>query len=310
MWRTALCVGLLAACSGGEEPRSGAAQERSATPTSVSTLEEDIARGPEAVVEVEADGEAEIPVEHEPPIDLHFLWPTPAEADVRLVSEHAFGAGAPVSASYRYRFVVTHEAGAYRITRTGISLESHEGTERLRLGNVLAQDVTQHAGDVRIAEDGSRITAVSGFDPIEAAARGVLAQAGIEGTFADAILQLDRNGWQALAVVDIDSMVHDWRDRSLALGAVEPADALPGVEATRVLRAASVPCGDGGAPTCVELVRMEQGVTPHGHLEHVYVLLADPQTLRPYRFEHEARTVDTQRDVDYSERWITTFVWR
>jgi hypothetical protein len=55
---------------------------------------------------------------------------------------------------------------------------------------------------------------------------------------------------------------------------------------------------------------MEQGVTAHGHLEHVYVLLADPTTLRPYRFEHEARTVDSSRAIDYAERWVTTFAWQ
>jgi hypothetical protein len=315
MWRTVALAGLLVACSGGEEPhRPAAALPRAAASTTTQPVSEGEGEGEgegESESESEVEGESESESESDvAPISLHFAWPAPAEADVRVVSEHAFGPDAHVSASYRYTLAVTREVESYLVSRTGIALEAHEGEERLRLGNVLAQDVTQHTGDVRITLDGDHVTAVSGFDPIDAAARAVLAQASIDGTFADAILQLDREGWQALATIDLDSMVHEWRDRSLALGDVEPATALPGVEATRVLRARHVACGEGGAETCVELVRMEQGTTGHGHLEHVYVLLADPETLRPYRFEHEARTVDRTRAVDYSERWVTTFDWR
>jgi hypothetical protein len=313
MWRTVLCLGLLVGCSGGEEPRerpphaAGYAQRQSEGESEGEGEGEG-----EGESEGESESESEDDVEASDParVPLHFGWAAPAEADVRVLSEHAFGSDAHVSATYRYRLTVALEPAGYRLSRTGLALDAHEGEERLRLGNVLAQDVTQHGGDLRISTDGDHVTAVSGFEPIEAAARDVLAQAGIDGTFADAILQLDRNGWQALATVDVESIVHEWHDRSLALGALEHAEALPGVEATRVLRAVHVACGEGGAPTCVELVRMEQGVTANGHLEHVYTLVADPATLRPYRFEHEARTVDAQRDVDYAERWVTTFAWR
>jgi hypothetical protein len=229
---------------------------------------------------------------------------------VHVTSEHDFGNGSHVSASYHYVLTVARDGERYRIGRSGLTLEEHDGGERLRVGNVLVQDATQHAGDVVFRADGTHIAPAAGFDPIEAAARSVLAEAGIEGPLADAVLALDRSGWEPLNVVDFDSLVHEWNGRTLALGALQDADALPGVHATRVLARRDATCGESGPPECVELVRTEQGEHGNDRMEHVYTLLAAPSTLLPYRFVHESRTDSESADVHYAETWTTTFAWR
>ena len=133
-------------------------------------------------------------------VPLHFAWPT-AEADVSVVSEHDFGGGMLVSARYHYRLAVARDERGYRITRSGIALDDHRGTERLRVGNVIAQDVTQHLGDLHVDADGTHIAAVEGFDPIEAAARSLLADVDVTGPLADAVVALDRSGWAIMKIM-------------------------------------------------------------------------------------------------------------
>jgi hypothetical protein len=230
---------------------------------------------------------------------------------VRVTSEHDFGGGAILSASYRYHLSVARDDGGYRITRSGIVLEQHEGGEPLRVGNVLAQDVTQHVGDLHVDADGTHIAPIGGFDPIESAARAVLAQADVTGAIADAVITLDRSGWQPLNVVDFDTMIHEWNGGAYVLGVIQPASAVPGVSATRILSRGAAACdgGDGAGP-CVELIRTEQGEHESDRVEQVYTLLAEPDTLRPHRFQHESRTDAGSADIHYAERWTTTFTWR
>lgn len=239
-------------------------------------------------------------------------WPTPATAEVTLTSEHDFGNGSEVTARYRYQLAVTRDDEGYRVTRTGLVLEESDGDEPLRLGNVVAQDVTQHVGELRFDESARHIRATSGFEPIDAAARAAMRTAGIEGPIADAVIALDQSGWEPLNVVDYDSMLHEWAGRTLSLGVVDPADAAPGVSATRLLTRVPSPCDERRleGPSCVELVRTEQGERGHDRIEHVYTLFAEPTTLVPHRFTHESRTDAESAGVHYAETWTTTFDWR
>ena len=230
---------------------------------------------------------------------------------MNVVSEHDFGAGMLVSARYHYRLAVAREGDGFRITRSGIALDDHRGSERLRLGNVIAQDVTQHLGDLHLDADGTHIAAIGGFDPIEAAARSLLGEADVAGPLADAVLALDRSGWEVLNVVDYDTMIHEWNGLSLERGVMQRASALPGVSATRILARAATACDDSWSPgPCVELIRTEQGEHGSDRVEHVYTLLVEPSTLRPHRFQHEARTDSPAAELHYAETWTTTFAWR
>lgn len=248
-----------------------------------------------------------------PPITLTFAWPWPAQATVHVVSHHDFGDGVFVSASYHYELSVRADDHGIRISRTDITLEEHAGAERLRLGNVLAQDVMQHVGELHIDADGTHIAPTEGFDPIEAAARSVLSDAGMTGPLADAVLSLGRAGWQPLNVVDYDTMIHEWNGRAFVLGVIQPADAMGAdVSATRILSRANAPCDESpnALSTCVELVRTEQGERGSDRIEHVYTLLAEPTTLRPHSFQHESRTDSEAAHLHYAETWTTTFAWR
>jgi hypothetical protein len=231
---------------------------------------------------------------------------------VHVVSEHDFGGGVTVSAAYRYRLGVRQDTSGYHVTRTGLTLESHEGSERLRLGNVLAQDVTQHTGELRMDADGTHILAVGGFDPIEAAMRSVLADGGMDGPLGDAVITLGRMGWETLNVVDYDTLIHEWNGHSFVLGVIQPADATRDVEATRIVSRAAAPCDETrtAITICVELVRTEQGQDGGDRIEHVYTLLAEPDTLRPHRFQHESRTDSERQAIHYAETWTTTFTWQ
>ncbi len=144
------------------------------------------------------------------------------------------------------------------------------------------------------------------------AASAAVHGAGIDGAIVDAVLALDRAGWETLNVVDYDSMLHEWAGRTLALGIVDPAGAGPGVSATRLLTRVPSPCDEAhpGGPACVELVRTEQGERGGDRIEHVYTLFAEPSTLVPHRFTHEARTDAASAGVHYAETWTTTFAWR
>lgn len=295
------CVAVLAlGCSGGgQEPGRGHEGERererehATLPTTTTTTHED-------------EHEHEAPPSTGTTVTLHFAWPAPAEADVHVDSEHDFGEDVHVSAGYRYHLSVTRDEHGYHLARTGLTLERHDGSERLRLGNVIVQDVTQHAGEVRIDADGSHIEPVGAFDPIEVASRSALADAGIEGPFADAVLSLGRSGWEPLNVVDYDDMIHEWNGRSLVLAVIQPADAIGDVEATRIMSSASLPC-DGA--TCVQVVRTEQAERGSDRIEHVYTLDTEAGTLRPHRFEHEVRTDSETAHVHYAETWTTTYTW-
>ena len=297
------CVTVLAlGCSGGGQGHEQAhEQERGhATPATTTTTHQD-------EHEDEHEDLLALPPSTGTSVTLHFAWPAPAEADVHVDSEHDFGEGVHVSVGYRYHLAVTRDERGYHLARTGLTLERHEGSERLRLGNVIVQDVTQHAGEVRIDGDGSHVVPVGAFDPIEAASRSALADAGIEGPLADAVLSLGRSGWEPLNVLDYDDMIHEWNGRSLVLAVIQPADAIGDVEATRIMSSASLPC-DGA--TCVQVVRTEQAERGSDRIEHVYTLDTEAETLRPHRFEHEVRTDSETAHVHYAETWTTTYAWR
>jgi hypothetical protein len=244
-------------------------------------------------------------------VTLHFAWPAPAEAEVDLVSEHDFGEGTSVSATYRYHLTVRRDDGGYLVSRTGITLVEHAGAEPLRLGNVLAQDVVQHVGDFHVDDDATNIAPRSGFEPIESAAQAILSEGGIDGAYAEAVLVLTRTGWEPLNVVDYDTMLHEWNGRTFTSGVIQPADATEGASATRIMSSASWPCSEApGAPTCVEVVRTEQGERGADRIAHVYTLLTEASTLRPHRFQHEARTDSAAAHLHYAETWTTTFHWQ
>ena len=300
-WALALVLG----CSDHAEPRPQA--ERPA-----STREHELESESEVdEVESEPTPTPTPPPATGPAITVHFAWPAPATAEVHVDSEHDFGGDVHVAASYHYHLSVQRDETGYRIERSGMTLESHAGSERLRLGNVLVEDVTQHSGDLHLFADGTHITPLGGFDPIEASARSVLSEGGIDGPLADAILALGASGWEPINVVDYDDMVHEWNGRSFVLGVIQPADAIGGAEATRIMSRASAPC-DEPAPTpmCVELVRTEQAEQGSDHIEHVYTLLAEPDTLRPHSFQHESRTDSETAHVHYAETLTTTFRWQ
>lgn len=312
LWWAALVV----ACSGSAEPSPSRGPHATEAPAPAPTTTEATTTAPPAT-EATAEAPAPAPEATEPDagvftLTLALAWPAPASAEVTVTSEHDFGGGSEVSARYRYQLAVTRDDEGYRVARTGLVLESSEGDEPLRLGNVVAQDVTQHVGELRFDESGRHIRATSGFEPIDEAARAAMRTAGIDGAIADAVIALDRSGWEPLSVVDYDSMLHEWAGRTLALGIVDPADAAPGVSATRLLTRVPSPCDERRpeGPSCVELVRTEQGEQGPDRIEHVYTLFAEPGTLVPHRFTHESRTDAESAGMHYAETWTTTFDWR
>lgn len=303
---------LMMGCSGGSTPEHAPDRAPATPDRTPATPDPDPATpDPEpATPEPATPGTAPAPTTS--PIALHFAWPAPARAEVQVVSEHDFGDGVLVSATYRYQLAVRRDDAGYVVSRSGLELVQHTGDEPLRLGNVIAQDVTQHVGDLRCDADGTHIAAVGGYEPIEAAAHAALADAGLSPALADAVLALGQGGWEVLNVVDYDTLIHEWNGRSFTLGVIQPADAIADVSATRIVSRASAPCDETSSAltTCVELVRTEDGQRAGDRIEHVYTLLAEPDTLRPHRFQHESRTDSESASVHYAETWTTTFTWR